>query len=79
MKTSTRSSRAGRNRDNVRKHVSTIREAFREIDPGIRRHREHADARFSLGACHRMGAPKAGQSRPSPVGNQQSGKSHICW
>jgi hypothetical protein len=25
--------KSGRNRDNVRKHVSTIREAFREIDP----------------------------------------------
>lgn len=24
-----------RNRDNVRKHVSTIREAFREIDPSF--------------------------------------------
>jgi len=27
--------KSGRNRDNVRKHVSTIREAFREIDPGF--------------------------------------------
>jgi DNA-binding response OmpR family regulator len=25
--------KTGRNRDNVRKHVSTIREAFRDIDP----------------------------------------------
>jgi DNA-binding winged helix-turn-helix (wHTH) protein len=25
--------KSGRNRDNVRKHVSTIRDAFREIDP----------------------------------------------
>jgi len=25
--------KSGRNRDNVRKHISTIREAFREIDP----------------------------------------------
>jgi len=25
--------KSGRNRDNVRKHVSTIREAFKEIDP----------------------------------------------
>jgi DNA-binding winged helix-turn-helix (wHTH) protein len=25
--------KSGRNRDNVRKHVSAIREAFREIDP----------------------------------------------
>ena len=25
--------KSGRNRDNVRKHVSTIRESFREIDP----------------------------------------------
>ena len=25
--------KSGRNRDNVRKHVSTIREAFREVDP----------------------------------------------
>ena len=25
--------KSGRNRDNIRKHVSTIREAFREIDP----------------------------------------------
>ena len=24
--------KSGRNRDNVRKHVSTIREAFRELD-----------------------------------------------
>jgi DNA-binding response OmpR family regulator len=27
--------KSGRNRDNVRKHVSTIREAFRELDPGF--------------------------------------------
>ncbi|HEU6454727.1 MAG TPA: response regulator [Roseateles sp.] len=27
--------KSGRNRDNVRKHVSTIREAFREIDPNF--------------------------------------------
>jgi DNA-binding response OmpR family regulator len=27
--------KSGRNRDNVRKHVSTIREALREIDPGF--------------------------------------------
>ena len=27
--------KSGRNRDNVRKHVSTIREAFREIDPSF--------------------------------------------
>ena len=27
--------KSGRNRDNVRKHVSTIREAFREMDPGF--------------------------------------------
>ena len=27
--------KSGRNRDNVRKHVSTIREAFRDIDPGF--------------------------------------------
>lgn len=27
--------KSGRNRDNVRKHVSTIRDAFREIDPGF--------------------------------------------
>lgn len=27
--------KSGRNRDNVRKHVATIREAFREIDPGF--------------------------------------------
>ena len=27
--------KSGRNRDNVRKHVSTIREAFREVDPGF--------------------------------------------
>jgi DNA-binding response OmpR family regulator len=27
--------KSGRNRDNIRKHVSTIREAFREIDPGF--------------------------------------------
>ena len=27
--------KSGRNRDNVRKHISTIREAFREIDPGF--------------------------------------------
>lgn len=27
--------KSGRNRDNVRKHVSSIREAFREIDPGF--------------------------------------------
>ena len=25
--------KSGRNRDNVRKHISTIRDAFREIDP----------------------------------------------
>jgi DNA-binding response OmpR family regulator len=25
--------KSGRNRDNVRKHVSTIRDAFREVDP----------------------------------------------
>jgi DNA-binding winged helix-turn-helix (wHTH) protein len=25
--------KSGRNRDNIRKHVSTIRDAFREIDP----------------------------------------------
>jgi DNA-binding response OmpR family regulator len=30
-----RAIKSGRNRDNVRKHVSTIREAFREIDPGF--------------------------------------------
>lgn len=29
--------KSGRNRDNVRKHVSTIRDAFREIDPGFER------------------------------------------
>ena len=27
--------KSGRNRDNVRKHVSTIRDAFRDIDPGF--------------------------------------------
>jgi DNA-binding response OmpR family regulator len=27
--------KSGRNRDNIRKHVSTIREAFREIDPNF--------------------------------------------
>jgi two-component system response regulator ChvI len=27
--------KSGRNRDNVRKHVSTIREAMREIDPAF--------------------------------------------
>jgi DNA-binding winged helix-turn-helix (wHTH) protein len=27
--------KSGRNRDNVRKHVATIREAFREIDPAF--------------------------------------------
>ncbi|HIV71320.1 MAG TPA: winged helix-turn-helix domain-containing protein, partial [Candidatus Aquabacterium excrementipullorum] len=27
--------KSGRNRDNVRKHISTIREAFKEIDPGF--------------------------------------------
>ena len=27
--------KSGRNRDNVRKHVSTIREAFREVDPAF--------------------------------------------
>ncbi len=27
--------KSGRNRDNVRKHVSTIREAFRELDPAF--------------------------------------------
>lgn len=27
--------KSGRNRDNVRKHVSTIRDAFRELDPGF--------------------------------------------
>jgi DNA-binding response OmpR family regulator len=27
--------KSGRNRDNVRKHVSTIREAFREMDPAF--------------------------------------------
>jgi two-component system, OmpR family, response regulator ChvI len=27
--------KSGRNRDNVRKHVSTIREAFRDIDPNF--------------------------------------------
>ena len=27
--------KSGRNRDNVRKHISTIREAFREMDPGF--------------------------------------------
>ena len=29
--------KSGRNRDNVRKHVSTIRDAFREIDPQFER------------------------------------------
>jgi DNA-binding response OmpR family regulator len=29
--------KSGRNRDNVRKHVSTIRDAFREADPGFER------------------------------------------
>jgi DNA-binding response OmpR family regulator len=41
--------KSGRNRDNVRKHVSTIRDAFREVDPNVRRHRERADARLPLG------------------------------
>jgi DNA-binding response OmpR family regulator len=27
--------KSGRNRDNIRKHVSTIRDAFRELDPGF--------------------------------------------
>jgi DNA-binding winged helix-turn-helix (wHTH) protein len=27
--------KSGRNRDNIRKHVSTIRDAFREIDPNF--------------------------------------------
>jgi DNA-binding winged helix-turn-helix (wHTH) protein len=27
--------KSGRNRDNVRKHVSTIRDALREIEPGF--------------------------------------------
>ena len=27
--------KSGRNRDNVRKHVSTIRDALREVDPGF--------------------------------------------
>jgi DNA-binding response OmpR family regulator len=30
-----RAIKSGRNRDNVRKHVSTIREAFRELDPAF--------------------------------------------
>jgi DNA-binding response OmpR family regulator len=30
-----RAIKSGRNRDNVRKHVAAIREAFREIDPGF--------------------------------------------
>lgn len=29
--------KSGRNRDNVRKHVSTIRDAFRELDPDFKR------------------------------------------
>jgi two-component system response regulator ChvI len=29
--------KSGRNRDNVRKHVSTIRDAFREVDPAFER------------------------------------------
>lgn len=29
--------KSGRNRDNVRKHVSTIRDAFRELDPNFNR------------------------------------------
>ena len=29
--------KSGRNRDNIRKHVSTIRDAFREIDPAFDR------------------------------------------
>ena len=29
--------KSGRNRDNIRKHVSTIRDAFREIDPAFER------------------------------------------
>ncbi len=29
--------KSGRNKDNIRKHLSTIREAFREIDPGFDR------------------------------------------
>ena len=29
--------KSGRNRDNVRKHISTIREAFRELDPDFER------------------------------------------
>jgi len=27
--------KSGRNRDNIRKHVSTIRDALREIDPAF--------------------------------------------
>ena len=27
--------KSGRNRDNIRKHISTIRDAFREIDPSF--------------------------------------------
>jgi len=29
--------KSGRNRDNIRKHVSTIRDAFREVDPDFSR------------------------------------------
>ena len=29
--------KSGRNRDNIRKHVSTIRDAFRELDPAFDR------------------------------------------
>jgi len=29
--------KSGRNRDNIRKHISTIRDAFRELDEGFDR------------------------------------------
>jgi DNA-binding response OmpR family regulator len=58
--------KSGRNRDNVRKHISTIRDAFREIDPAfeaienvpMRGFRWNAPAGAAAGAAGTLGAPR---------------------
>jgi DNA-binding response OmpR family regulator len=58
--------KSGRNRDNVRKHISTIRDAFRELDPAfeaienvpMRGFRWNAPAGAAAGAAGPLGAPR---------------------
>ena len=50
--------KSGRNRDNVRKHVSTIREAFREVDSAFESIENVPMRGFRWVAPASAGAPK---------------------